>query len=666
MFITQNQKNKNAHQDIIDSDFQSNVINQELKSFVQKIQDRQKRLSELSKQLEETIQKSLSINSTIFERELRSKQKEMRKTKLENEKRVTKIKRDYDLTENSNLSKLLQKQQEYRTHYDQLYQEEIHFVKFLDQQTKNSSYFSVINSILNDSLIFSGQKLDNSSVLEYLTGQNKHKIPNFHNSIKLTIQQLQNIEENLQFIVNSNNMTDSQLQLLQQSLSNFINVLKTTQTSIDEILLEMELIQKEISDSDKIRKNNIILIQSIIKENQDQKESEIQEFIKLNDSLLKQLMSVVEINRRYSIFQLQSNEDLQKLSQLSEIQFQSICQIENKKQNKQGCASLKKIPTVLLSKSRKFSDHYKELNELINKSNDQSLELGVKRDSMALESSFLYQSQQATNPEKPILNILLQKQMRSQSPNSTKHIEKKSPLIHHITYKTIAHVDKKTALPLRCSCPPQCLCSSQIITQIHQCNCQLYINSKGYIMCQQCQFSQQIQDYGFYCPQNRQKNKFKNYEDFLFSFWLHLTTLTINEQIVEFWDNLQVNCQRQWIQCKQIEFNDQMDETNVINLIAYCPSNSKCYHKTSQQQIHFCQSPLLINSLGELICRKCNFFGNPQFHFIQCPEQKGFYFYQNIDLFLNSIDLNNSNFESEKQNLEFLQKLRKNLLKKWK
>ncbi|CAD8187466.1 unnamed protein product [Paramecium octaurelia] len=653
---------------IIDSDFQSNVINQDLKPFVQKIQDRQKRLQELSKQLEENIQKSLSINSIIFERELRNKQKEMRKIKLENEKRVTKIKKEYDLTENSNLSKLLQKQQEYISNYEQLYQEEIHFVKFIDQQTKNSSYYTVINSILNDSLIFSGFKLDNSNVLEYLTGHNKQKLPNFHNSLKSTIQQLQNIEENLLIILNSNNH-DSQLQLLQQSLSNFINILKTTQTQIDEILLEMELIQKEISDSDKIRKNNIILIQSIIKENQDQKELEIQEYIKTNDNLIKHLFSSIEINRKYSIFLLQSNEDLQKLSQLSEIQLQNKFQIENKKQNKQGCVQLKKVPTVLLSRTRIYSDHKKDINDILNLSNDQSLEMISRKDIMAKESSFLYQSQQTINFEKSTSNSTLQKQFSQiyvQSPNSTKYIEKKSPHIsHNATYKTIAHSDKKTALPLRCACPPQCLCSAQTIVQIHSCNCQLYINSRGYIMCQQCQFSQQIQDYGFYCPQNRQKNKFKNYQDFFISFWLHLITLTINEQIVEFWDNLQVNCQQQWIQYKQIDFNDLTDEVSFMNFIAYCPLNSKCYHKTSQQQIHFCQSPLIISSLGEIVCKKCNFQGSPQFHFIQCPEQKEFYYYQNADLFLNSIDLNHSNFESEKQNQEFLSKLRKNLIKKW-
>ncbi|CAD8103101.1 unnamed protein product [Paramecium sonneborni] len=657
---------------LIDSDFQSNLINQELKPFVQKIQDRQKRLSELSKQLEENIQKSLSINSTIFEKELKNKQKEMRRTKLENEKRVTKIKKEYDLTENSNLSKLLQKQQEYITNYEQLYQEEMHFIKFIDQHTKNSSYFTVINSILNDSLIFSGQKLDNTSVLEYLTGQNKNKIPNFHNSIKLTIQQLLNIEENLLSLFNSNNsVSDSQLQLLSQSLTNFINILKTTQTQIDEILLEMESIQKEIYETDKIRKNNIILIQSIIKDNQDQKELEIQEFIKLNDNLLKQLFSVIEINRKYQIFQQQSNEDIQKIFQLSEIQFQNKFQIEHKKQSKQGCVQLKKLSTVLLqSRLRINSDHKKDLNDILNNSNDQSQENGSKRDVMALESSFLYQSQQTLNSERSILNSTAQKQnspVYVRSPNSTKYLEKKSHHIPHSqTYKTIAHVDKKTALPLRCICPPQCLCSAQIIMQIHSCNNQLYINSKGYVMCQQCLFSQQIQEYGFFCPQNRQKNKFKNYQDFFFSFWLHLSTLTVNEQIVEFWNNLQVNCQQQWMQDKQIEFNDLTDEISFINFVAYCPFNSKCYHKTSQQQMHFCQCPLLINSLGELICKKCNFFGSPQFHFIQCPEQKEYYYYQNIDLFLNSIDLNNSNFESEKQNIEFLSKLRRNLIKKWK
>lgn len=85
-------------------------VSDELKSFFLKIQERQSKLNDLSKQLEDSLQKSFKINSVIFERELKNKQKEMRKAKIDNEKRVSKIKKEYDLSENQNLQKLLIKQ----------------------------------------------------------------------------------------------------------------------------------------------------------------------------------------------------------------------------------------------------------------------------------------------------------------------------------------------------------------------------------------------------------------------------------------------------------------------------------------------------------------------------------------------------------------------------
>lgn len=48
-------------------------VSDELKSFFLKIQERQSKLNDLSKQLEDSLQKSFKINSVIFERELKNK-----------------------------------------------------------------------------------------------------------------------------------------------------------------------------------------------------------------------------------------------------------------------------------------------------------------------------------------------------------------------------------------------------------------------------------------------------------------------------------------------------------------------------------------------------------------------------------------------------------------
>lgn len=71
---------------------------------MQKMMERQTKMSDLSKQLEECVHKAINLNQQQFEKELKNKQKELKKNKMENEKRVHKIMKEYDLSENQNLS----------------------------------------------------------------------------------------------------------------------------------------------------------------------------------------------------------------------------------------------------------------------------------------------------------------------------------------------------------------------------------------------------------------------------------------------------------------------------------------------------------------------------------------------------------------------------------
>lgn len=44
--------------------------------------------------------------------------------------------------------------------------------------------------------------------------------------------------------------------------------------------------------------------------------------------------------------------------------------------------------------------------------------------------------------------------------------------------------------------------------------------------------------YNFNCPQKKVKNKFRTCQEFLDAIWNNIKTLTINQEIVEFWGRL--------------------------------------------------------------------------------------------------------------------------------
>ncbi|CAD8098882.1 unnamed protein product [Paramecium primaurelia] len=607
---------------IQDKNYQSSQL-EEITSLIYKITDRQSKFADLHNQVEESIQKIINVSQKQFEKVMKKKQKEDRQIAQDHDERIRIIQQEYQISQNNLISQLCQSKSEYLHILESLYYEYQQFIAFFDhdQQAENNNYIMIIYEILTDSQVFhDDQRMNETLLTEYLTQHKVNKIQSLHTSLKMIIFQLQKIEENFKFSKN-NTKKEQYLQQLNERLKQFIENLKYGLNKLDMLLQEIQEYNEAQKEQDTRIQANLSLINSILKGHQDKKIAEYEDFKKTNENLIKIINRLQEINYKLKLQQKQNYEDVSQLMELYYIQNDKAPSL----QPLQRKSTIKIIKPISYQRSRIYSETKKEVHF------DLSSRTSIKETN--LESQILYQSPLIIQPQiitqPTISDVSLFTSGQSLNKLKTQKYSDKQWTSKHPT-----NVDKKTAIPIKCQCPPQCSCQALLIIQVHTCNKQLYINSIGQLLCQQCFFTQNIQDYNFYCPHTRTKNKFKSSKDFLEAFWQHIKTLTMNQQIVDFWNNLQLSCQQMF----QINPFSYPEIQNHINFIGFCPAQCKCNHKQSRQQYHLCQNYLYISSDGLIHCKKCNFYGDPKQHFYYCPETKTFNIYRSGEEFIQSLD----------------------------
>ncbi|CAD8204581.1 unnamed protein product [Paramecium octaurelia] len=615
---------------------------EEITSLIYKITDRQSKFADLHNQVEESIQKIINVSQNQFEKVMKKKHKEDRQLTQEHDERIQIIQQEYLISQDSLIQQICQRKSEYLQILESLYYEYSQFISFFDhdEQAENNNYILIIYEILTDSQVFrDDQRLNQTLLTEYISQNKVNKIQSLHASLKLTISQLQKIEENFKFSKN-NSKKEQYLHSLNERLNSFIENLKYGQSKLDMLLQEMQECNGAQKEQDARIQANLSLISQILKSHQDKKMAEYENFKKSNENLIKIINRLSEINYKLKLQQKQNYEDVSQLMELYYIQNDKAPSL----QPLQRKSTIKIIKPISYQRSRIYSEAKKEVHF------DLSSRTSMKETN--LESQILYQSPLIIQPslvtQPTISDVSLF--TSGQSLNKLK-TQKNSD--RQWTSKYPTNVDKKTAIPIKCQCPPQCSCQALLIIQVHSCNKQLYINSIGQLLCQQCFFTQNIQDYNFYCPYTRTKNKFKSSKDFLEAFWQHIKTLTMNQQIVDFWNNLQLSCQQMF----QINPFSHSDNQNQINFIGFCPAQCKCNHNQSRQQYHLCQNNLYISSDGLINCKKCNFYGDPKQHFYYCPETKTFNIYRSGEEFIQSLDF----ISDARSQQQFLRQLRLNI-----
>ncbi|CAD8070660.1 unnamed protein product [Paramecium sonneborni] len=617
---------------------------EEITSLIYKITDRQSKFADLHNQIEESIQKIISVSQKQYEKAMKKKHRELRQIVQDHEERIKKIREEYLISQNNSNLELSSKKQDYVQILESLYHEYSQFIAFFDhdQQAENNNHIMTIYEVLIDSQVFhEDQRLNETLLTEYLSKQKMNKIQSLHASLKLIISQLQKIEENFQFQKN-NSKKEKYLHSLNERLKAFIKNLKYGLSQLDKHLNLILESNEALKEQDVRIESNLNLINSILKNHQDKKLAENEDLKKTNENLVKIINRLSEINYKLKLQQKQNYEDVQQLMELYYIQNDKAPSLQPLARK----STIKLTKPISYQRSRIYSETKKEVPF------DQSSRTSFK-DTNNIESQVLYQSplliQPSLVPQPTISDVSLFTSGQSLNKMKTQKYFDKQWTQKHPTI-----VDKKTAIPIKCQCPPQCSCQALLIIQVHSCNKQLYINSIGQLLCQQCIFTQNISDYNFYCPHTRTKNKFKSSKDFLEAFWQHIKTLTINQQIVDFWNHLQLNCQQMF----QTNLFNTNQTNNLINFVGFCPSQCKCTKRESRQQYHLCQNYLYITSDGLIHCKKCNFFGDPKQHFSYCPDTQTFNIYRSGEEFIQSLDFILDSGNQQQLNTQFLKQIR--------
>ncbi|CAD8090757.1 unnamed protein product [Paramecium sonneborni] len=613
---------------------------EEITSLIYKITDRQSKFADLHNQVEESISKIINMSQKQYEKVMKKKNRELRQIVQDHDERIRKIREEYIISQNKQNFEISLRKSDYLQIMESLYYEYSQFIAFFDhdQQAENNNHIMAIYEVLTDSQVFhEDQRLNETLLTEYLNHQKMSKIQSLHNSLKSVISQLQKIEENLKFSKN-NNKKEQSLHSLNERLKAFIQNLKYGLTQLDRVLQEILESDETQKEQDIRIQSNINLIHSILKNHQDKKLAEHEDIKKTNENLVKIINRLSDINYKLKIQQKQNYEDVQQLMELYYIQNDKAPSLQPLARK----STIKLTKPICYQRSRIYSETKKEVHF------DVLSQTSFKDTS--LESQILYQS-----PIQIQSSLVTQPTMSDVSLfTSGQSLNKMKTSKQSWTSKHSTNVDKKTAIPIKCQCPPQCSCQALLIIQVHSCNKQLYINSIGQLLCQQCTFTQNIQDYNFYCPHTRTKNKFKNSKDFLEAFWQHIKTLTINQQIVDFWNHLQLSCQQMF----QTNLFFTNETQNLQNFVGFCPAQCKCIKRQSRQQYHLCQNQLYITSDGLIHCKKCNFYGDSKQHFFYCPDTKIFNIYRSGDEFIQSLDFMFDSGQQQQFNTQFLTQLR--------
>ncbi|CAD8195359.1 unnamed protein product [Paramecium pentaurelia] len=648
------QQSPNTRQ-ILDLDFQKELYQEDLKKLVSNIQDKQKLYNDNRLQQNELVQKIIRICQQKYEDDIIKKRIELQELKQKSDEQKAKQDEEYSNLEMELKNKIVNVFIRFQKYYEKIAQEKSKLEEYIIGDTIDGDYTLILQSVhqsLSDFELAKDNECINQQTFLSLKSPNIHtkqhqKMSHLNSYVNTLIFKIENADQQIL----NNQSENSQIQLiLSQKLTSLKQQIRQLQQFNQDCIQEVFDLQQDFLTNQRNLKNLRINIQNAFAKDEEKKCAEISQLEQQKNDMDKSYKSYTQIMLQGNNQRKDYEENIFRLISLSNSLIQSLNNSIEQFRSQLEAFSLTpdtKTPTNASIKKLNLLNPYKKiLNEKIQ---TEPSTYNVQKSVYFRRKLQVEKLGSIKTDENNISAIFKQ---TSQSPN----------------FRSQILPEKQTALPLKCSCPPECQCQQYIQEQIHTCNNQLYINQKGIILCQVCQISFQINEHQFYCQFNKTKNKFKQFQDFIHSFWKYIISLTLNQSIVDFWIGLIINCKQQWQNGSPRLPSIKQDEI-IVNFQSNCPNHSYCNHKSLLPQIHSnCNTPLQFSNYGDVICKRCQYSMFIQYHLIQCPENNQFYAFQSVEEFILSIDPYIKQLIRQEKNdcNQFLQSLIINLNKKWK
>ncbi|CAD8189966.1 unnamed protein product [Paramecium octaurelia] len=648
------QQSPNTRQ-ILDLDFQKELYQEDLKKLVSNIQDKQKSYNDTRSQQNELVQKIIRICYQKYEDDIIKKRIELQELKQKSEEQKAKQDEEYSNLEMELKNKIVNVFIRFQKYYEKISQEKSRLEEFIVGDAIDADYTLILQSVhqsLSDFELAKDNECINQQTFLSLKSPNIHtkqhqKMSHLNSYVNTLIFKIENADQQ---ILNSQS-ENSQIQLiLSQKLTSLKQQIRQLQQFNHDSIQEVFDLQQDFLTNQKNLKNLRLNIQNTVTKEEERKCAEISSLEQQKSDMDKSYKSYTQIMLQGNTQRKDYEENIFRLISLSNSLIQSLNNsIEQFRQQLEALSltpDTKTSSNTSIKKINILNPYKKILNEKIQ---TEPSTYNIQKSIYFKRKPQVEKLGSIKTDENNISTIFKQ---TSQSPN----------------FRNQILPEKQTALPLKCSCPPECQCQQYIQEQIHTCNNQLYINQKGIILCQVCQISFQINEHHFYCQFNKTKNKFKQFQDFIHSFWKYIISLTLNQSIVDFWIGLIINCKQQWQNGSPRLPTLKQDEI-IVNFQSNCPNQSYCNHKNIMPQIHStCNTPLQLSNYGDVICKRCQYQMFIQYHLIQCPENKQFYAFQSVEEIILSIDPYIKQLIRQEKNdcNQFLQSLIINLNKKWK
>ncbi|CAK93660.1 unnamed protein product (macronuclear) [Paramecium tetraurelia] len=651
------QQSANTRQ-ILDLDFQKELYQEDLKKLVSNIQDKQKSYNDIRFQQNELVQKIIRICYQKFEDDIIKKRIDLQELKQKSEQQKAIQDEEYSNLELELKNKIVNVFIRFQKYYEKITQEKSKLEEYIVGNLIDSEYNLILQSVhqsLTDFELAKENECINQQTFLSLKSPNVHtkqhqKMSHLNSYVNTLITKIENADQQVLNIKSEN--TQVQI-ILSQKLTSLKQYIRQLQQFNNDSVQEVFDLQSDFLTNHRNLKNNRLNIQNSFSKDEELICADIIQLEQQKSDMDKSYKSYTQVILQGNNQRKDFEENVFRLISLSNSLIQSLNNSIEQFRSQLEAFSLtpdSKTPTTTSNKKHNILNPYKKI--INDKIQTEPSTYNLQKSMYFRRKPQVEKLGSIKTDENNVTSFQSVFKQTSQSPN----------------FRNQILPEKQTALPLKCTCPPECQCQQYIQEQMHSCNNQLYINQKGILLCQVCQISFSINEHYFYCQFNKTKNKFKQFQDFIHSFQKYIISLTLNQQIVDFWIGLVINCKQQWQNGSPRLPSIKQDEI-IINFLSGCPNQSNCNHKNILPQIHsICNTPLQLSNYGEVICKRCQYSIFIQYHLIQCPENNQFYAFWSVEEIILSIDPYIKQLMRQEKNdcNQFLQSLIINLNKKWK
>ncbi|CAK93865.1 unnamed protein product (macronuclear) [Paramecium tetraurelia] len=424
------QQSPNTRQ-ILDLDFQKELYQEDLKKLVSNIQDKQKSYNDTRSSQNELVQKIIRICYQKYEDDIIRKRIELQELKQKSEEQKAKQDEEYSNLEMELKNKIVNVFIRFQKYYEKISQEKSRLEEFIVGDAIAADYTLILQSVhqsLSDFELAKDNECINQQTFLSLKSPNiqtkQHsKMSHLNSYVNTLIFKIENADQQ---ILNSQS-ENSQIQLiLSQKLTSLKQQIRYLQQFNHDCVQELFDLQQDFLTNQRNLKNLRINIQNTVTKDEERKCAEI-------SSLEQQKSDMDKSYKSYSQIMLQGNtqrkdyeENIFRLISLSNSLIQSLNNsIEQFRQQLEALSLTPDIKTssnISIKKINILNPYKKILNEkksIYLKRKPQVEKLGsIKTDENNISTIF---------------------KQTSQSPN----------------FRNQILPEKQTALPLKCSCPPE-------------------------------------------------------------------------------------------------------------------------------------------------------------------------------------------------------------------